>query len=399
MSQWQKNLYVLFLAELLSITGFAVIFPFLSLYVNELGASFGSTEFWAGMVFSAQALTMAFAAPIWGSLADRFGRKVMVQRAQFGGAVMLVLMAQARSAEQLVLLRAIQGVITGTIPAANALIAASAPRQRIGYAMGLMQMGVWLGASIGPLLGGVVADAFGFRTAFYITAVCLFLAGIGVTLFVHEEFEPVNEGRFGRQEMLQGWLGVLRAPHMPEILSMRFLVRAGQSVLMPFLPLFVATLLTSQERVSTVTGLAIGVSSAFGALSSVYLGRLGDRAGYRRLLLVCALAAAAGYVPMALVGQAWQLVALYAVVGSALGGVVPAVTALMTHAAPEGQMGAVYGLDSSVNSGGRMIAPLVGAALIGLIGLRGIFVVVAAIFVVVAFLSTWLPPLHPLRRK
>lgn len=399
MPRWQKNLYVLFVAELVSIMGFAVIYPFLSLYVNELGASFGSTEFWAGLVFSAQALTMAVAAPIWGAVADRFGRKMMVQRAMLGGTVVLGLMGLVRSAEQLVLLRAVQGIITGTIPAANALVAASTPRQRTGYAMGLMQMGIWIGASIGPLLGGIIADTFGFRPAFFLTAACLLVAGVGVTIFVQEEFVPSSTVRLNGREMVYGWLDVLHIQDMPKIFGIRFLVRMGQSVLIPFLPLFVATLLTSQDVISTITGLAIGVTSAAGALTSIYLGRLGDRLGHRRLLLVSALAAALGYVPMALVTQPWQLVVLYAVVGGALGGVIPSLTALMTHAAPEDQMGSVYGLDTSVNSGGNMVAPLLGTAVIALVGLRSMFGLVAVIFVLVAYLASSYQPVHSLQQE
>src|SRR5690554_4335763 len=110
LEMWQQNLYILALAQHLTVAGFSLIFPFLPLYVEELGvATFGSVEFWAGMVFSAQALTMAIVSPIWGALADRVGRKMMVERAMFGGAILLVLMGFARSAEELTLLRALQG--------------------------------------------------------------------------------------------------------------------------------------------------------------------------------------------------------------------------------------------------------------------------------------------------
>ena len=204
MPQWQKNLYVLCLAELLSLTGVTAVIPFISLYVDELGAGFGRTEFWAGLVFSAHSLAMATAAPVWGSLADRFGRKVMVQRALLGGALAFSLMTLARSVEQLVLLRTMQGAVMGFVAATSTLVAASTPRQRIGYAMGLMQTGLWVGASIGPLVGGVIVGAFGFLPAFYLSALCLLLSGIGVTLFVQEEFVTAATGRLSGSKMLQG---------------------------------------------------------------------------------------------------------------------------------------------------------------------------------------------------
>jgi DHA1 family multidrug resistance protein-like MFS transporter len=397
MPQWQRNLYVLFVAELVSVMGFTVIYPFLSLYVDRLGAGFGNTEFWAGLVFSAHALTAAITSPIWGSVSDRFGRKMMVQRAMFGSTVVVILMGFVRSAEQLVLLQALLGTLSGTVPAANALVAATTPRQRTGYAMGLMQMGIWTGASIGPIVGGVVADTLGFHSAFFLTAACLFLAGIGVTIFVHEEFVPNGEAGLDGRGMLRGWLDVLRTPDMPRIYSMRILVRIGQTMLMPFLPLFVVTLLASQDRVSSVTGLAMGAASATSALTSVYLGRLGDRIGHRRLLIVSALGVALGYAPMTLVTQGWQLVVLYAIMGVGLGGVAPAMAALMTHAAPEGRMGAVYGLDNSLTSGGRVFAPLLCAMVISLSGLRSMFVLEAGIFGLLALIALSGRTINPLQ--
>ena len=126
---WHRTLYIVFFAQLMTAVGFSSIFPFLPLYVESLGTHTSlSLELLAGLVFSAQAFTMMLASPIWGALADRYGRKVMVERAAFGGAVLLLMMAYVRSAEQLVALRAIQGFVTGTLAASNALVAASVPR-------------------------------------------------------------------------------------------------------------------------------------------------------------------------------------------------------------------------------------------------------------------------------
>lgn len=392
-ARWQKNLYVLFVTELLSVTGFLMVVPFISLYVEELGASFGSVEFWAGVAFSVLALTRIVAGPVWGALADRFGRKLMVQRAMFGGTLVMGLMAFVQSVEQLVLLRALQGAITGTVVAANTLVAASAPPEHNGYAMGLMQTSVWIGASLGPLLGGVIADLFGFRIGFYLSAGCLFLASLGVTFFVHEEFEPPGGSRLSRREIFDDWLRVLRLPGIREILSMRLLVRSRMTVLMAFLPLFVAGLLASQARVSTVTGLATGVTAACGALSAAYLGRIGDRVGHGRLLLVGALGAAVGYALIGLlVSQEWQLIFLSGVIGVALGAVDPATKALMNQTAPADQMGSVYGVDASITSMGRVVLPLLGSAVVGFAGLRSVFGLLTVMFAVTVLLTTLLRP-------
>ena len=169
---WQRTLYILFFAQLMVAVGFSSIFPFLPLYVEQLGSSTGlSIELLSGLVYSAQAFTMMLASPFWGALADRYGRKLMVERSMFGGAVTLLLMSFAASAEQLVVMRAIQGLITGTIAAANALLASVTPRKHIGYAMGLLQVGFGTGIAVGPLIGGAVADLFGYSVVFYLSLI------------------------------------------------------------------------------------------------------------------------------------------------------------------------------------------------------------------------------------
>ena len=387
MVQWQKNLYVLFAAELLAVAGLMMINPFLTLYIEELDSSFGSTEMWAGLVYSVQAAMMLVTAPIWGAIADRYGRKLMVQRSMLGGAVVMGLMGLVTSVEQLTLLRTLQGAITGVVPASQALIAASAPRERSGYALGVMQMGALVGLSLGPLMGGLLADAFGFRVAFGVTALLMFLGGVAVSLLVEEAFIPERLTRLNGPEMFRDWLSVLRAPHVTEYLSLGFLVQIGRSAIMPFLPLFVAVNLAQQQNAPTLTGIAVGVSGAAGALSAVYLGRLGDRHGQHRLILLAALVAAAGYGMMALSLEMWQLVLFFALAGVAEGGLIPGIATLLNGAAPPGKTSSVYGLHSSFMAAGRMLSPALGALIIGATTLRGVFVLAAVAYGVVAVMG------------
>jgi DHA1 family multidrug resistance protein-like MFS transporter len=138
-ARWKRTLLIVFIAQTIVAVGYSSIFPFLPLYVESLGTSTNlSVEFLAGLVYSAQAFTMMIASPIWGAVADRVGRKLMVERAMFGGALMTFLMAFVQTAEQLIALRAIQGLITGVVAASNALVASETPRERTGFAMGML---------------------------------------------------------------------------------------------------------------------------------------------------------------------------------------------------------------------------------------------------------------------
>ena len=383
---WKRNLYVIWAAELVAIAGFSVAFPFLPYYVQELGVTDpGQVEMWSALLFTGQAITMAIFAPIWGSLADRYGRKLMVVRAMFGGAVLLGAMGFVRNVQQLAILRALQGCVTGTVPAATTLVASSVPRQRSGYALGLLQMAIYSGASVGPLLGGLIADTFGYRAAFWVTATLLFVAGLGVFFLVEERFEPSRQ----KEDSLpggfrQGLALVLGSQALLIMFGTRVVMNFGSRIMGPMLPLFVQSLMPAGERVASVTGLITGARAATGALGAVVLGRVGDRIGHRRVLVACALGAAVLYAPQFLVVTPTQLLILQAAAGVAMGGIMASVSATLAQLAPEGRQGVVYGLDSSANSVARAIAPLAGAAIATGLGIRYIFLCAAGVFALAA---------------
>jgi len=389
---WKRNLYVIWAAELVAIAGFTVVLPFLPYYVQELGVTdLAQAEIWSGLLFTGHAITMAIFAPIWGSLADRYGRKLMVVRAMFGGAVLLCAMGFVRNVQQLAILRALQGCVTGTVPAATTLVASSVPRQRSGYALGLLQMAIYSGASVGPLLGGLVADAFGYRAAFWVTATLLFAAGLGVFFLVEERVEPSRrkedssaEGSGPAEGFRQGLALVLGSQTLLFMFGTRVVMHFGSGIMGPMLPLFVQSLMPDRDRVASVTGLITGAGAATGALGAVALGRIGDRIGHQRVLVACALGAAALYAPQFLVATPTELLILQGAVGVALGGILASVSATLAQLAPEGRQGVVYGLDSSANSVARAIAPMAGAAIAASLGIRFIFLCAAGVFALAA---------------
>lgn len=385
MPDWKRTLYIMFTAQLLSAVGFSMIFPFLPKYVEALGSSYGlDIVFLAGAVFSAQALTMAIASPVWGALADSFGRKLMVQRALFGGAVLLLAMAFATSAEMLVALRALQGFVTGTVAAANALVAASAPRERTGYAMGFLQVGTWSGVALGPLLGGVLADAYGYNVAFYFTSGLLFVGGLLVLFFVKDSPAPLAGKRV---KMVAEWRHVFATPGVNLVFFFRFMTWLSRNILIPYLPLFIALLLVDTSHANTLTGAVIAAASAAGTVAAIVLGRLGDRVGHRVIVLACSSAAALGFIPQIWVTAVWQLLALQALTGAAVGGVMPSLAALLNHYTSPGEEGAVYGLDNSVISASRAVAPMIGALVVYVGGFRALFLVAALLLGITALLA------------
>jgi DHA1 family multidrug resistance protein-like MFS transporter len=394
LESWQRNLYVIWGAELIAIAGFAVMGSFLPYYVQDLGITeLHEVELWSGALFAAQASTMMIFAPIWGSLADRYGRKIMVQRAMFGGAVIMAAMGLAQNVQQLLILRAIQGALTGTVSAATTLVASSAPRERAGYAMGLLQTAVWGGASIGPLLGGVIADTWGYRATFWVTGVLLFLAGLTVWRFVHEEFVPPARDKGNPDGGF--WYGlqiVVRNRSLASLFSVRFVVRAATRLMGPVLPLFVQSLAPTATHIASLTGLVSGVQALASAVGAVTIGRASDRLGYRRVLLFCAAGVAVLYVPQFFVTTPVQLIVLQAGLGLLMSGVLAAISALLANLSPEGHQGAVYGVDASVVSMANAVGPMVGATLAASLGLRSPFLLAAGAFALATAMAWVLVP-------
>jgi DHA1 family multidrug resistance protein-like MFS transporter len=384
---WRRNLAVLTVVQLLSTAGFSLVFPFLALYVREVGiATSGSIEFWAGLVFSAQAVTMMISAPIWGAVADARGRKLMLERATIGGAIIMAAMGFVQNAEQLVVLRALQGMITGVVAATNALVAAGTPREHTGMALGTINMARWVGVAGGPLLGGLLGEAFGFRESFWITGTLLGLAGLGVVFLVQEEFVP--KPRAQRTGFWAGYRTIIRAPGMSGLYTLTMLRSMGATLITPMLALFVLSLNNGREAgTAALTGVAIGAAALTSAISAVYLGRLGDRIGHSRVLLASALAAAVLSLPQMFVTAPWQLILFQALAGVATGGLIPATAALMNLWAPQGSQGATYGLENSVQAAGRTVAPLLAALIASSVGYRGVFAGTALVYVAIALLA------------
>ncbi len=389
MAEWRRNLYVLFVVQVFTVAGFSLVFPFLPLYVAELGvATKGSVAFWSGLVFSAQAVTMMVSSPIWGAVADRYGRKPMLVRATLGGAVMVVLMGFAQSAEQLVLIRIVQGMLTGVVSATSALVAATVPKEKSGESLGLIQTGIWVGVAVGPLIGGLVSVALGYRASFWITGGALALAGVAVIFWVREDFEPLPVQK--RVNFWEGYKKLLRAPDMASLYSVSFLQSLGRSVTMPIMAFFFVELLSSSDGAVVMTGLSMGAKAAVGSVSAIYLGKLSDRIGHEKVLTAGAVIAVLVYLPQAFVANVWQLLFLQALTGVSAGAIMPATSALLNMRTPQGAHGTTFGLGNSVSSGGRIVAPILGAAVYPLIGMRGVFALNTVVYVVLVLVALYI---------
>ncbi|MBV9168522.1 MAG: MFS transporter [Chloroflexi bacterium] len=387
---WQRNLYALTAASFLMFTAFGFVFPFLPLFIGTLGVGdVGQVEVWAGVSSFGQALILSLCSPIWGAYADRHGRRLMVLRAAFGGGVVIGLMGLTTNIWEFLGLRLLQGAFTGVVAAVTALATSFVPRERIGYALGILQMTTFAGNAVGPLLGGLVADRFGFRAGFGVTAILFLSAGVLTLAFVKENFVPPQDARASAG--LRGMLRDIRARGADrQLLAMMlvlFSAQFGVNVVQPMLPLFVQYLDPTQTA-ATATGAIFTVAGVVASISAVVWGRVGDKFGYRRLLIGMALGAALVYIPQALVTSVLQLIILRGVLGIFDGGLLPSANAFIASSTSRkgdsSSHGTTYGLVNLANGMGFALGPLSGGLIAASLGLRSVFFVTAAILLVIA---------------
>jgi DHA1 family multidrug resistance protein-like MFS transporter len=387
MPRWKANVLVLCAAQLLTQMGFSAYLPSMSFFVQDLlGGGYAETTRWVALLNSVDSFAMMAVAPLWGALADRFGRKLMVGRATLAGSLFILPMAFVTDPSQLLVLRAAQGIFCGTVSAAMTLVATETPEEHLGFALGLMQMAQFVGRAIGPTAGGLVADAMGWRAVYPLCSGLMGLAFLGIVLFVREHFvrPPKRETPPERRGLAMGGLHDLLTGNMAALLFVLWALSMAMNVVSPVLPLYVKALRPDASHIATLAGATMSVTALTSSLAALTIGRLGDRRGQKPVLIACVLGAVVIYIPQALVSTPVQLLALRAIEGVFVGGMTPASNALLAKSTPASRRGAAFGLSASMGSAGRAMGPLAGAAAANTWGMPSAFWVTAVVYAVTA---------------
>ncbi len=362
--------------------------PFLPLYVEQLGITDPQAlNLWSGLVFSITFLFSAIASPFWGGLADRKGRKIMLLRSALGMAIVMMLMGMATSIWQFLALRALLGLLGGFVPNANALIATQVPRGKTGWALGWLSTGAVSGALIGPLIGGLLADSFGLRPVFFITAGVLFTCFMMTLFCVRESFIPVQ-----KKDMLHARqvLSSLKNPRLVLALFVTTLIiQVATGSIAPILTLYVRELAGHVSNLAFISGMIASVPGVAALMSAPRLGKLGDRIGPERILITMLMLSVLLLIPMAFVQNAWQLGILRFLLGAADGALLPAVQSLLIYNASNQVAGRVFSYNQSFRDIGNVTGPLMGATVSAHFGFRAVFIVTACI-VLFNVLYTWI---------
>jgi DHA1 family multidrug resistance protein-like MFS transporter len=384
---WRRNLAALWLAEFTAILGFSFAFPFLPLFLHrELGIPNGpELSFWAGISAGATGLALALTSPIWGRLADRYGRKPMLVRAMIGGGVSVGLMGLSQSALQLTVLRGVQGASSGTVAAATALVATGTPPVQLAWALGILNSAISLGNAVGPAAGGFAANVVGLRAIFLGGGVLLLLATVPVLIVVRED--PRRGGRAATPPTLQvlraarrGTIGALAVLMVGQGLLQTSYGAAQQLVVLRFLQLVPAG---DAQSLTGITFAAAGIATALAALT---YSRLLRRTNYRWIITGAAALMGLMLSATALAGTPTLVIVAFVAASFVSGSVIPALGAMVGLETPSIIQATVFGVSSSAISLGFGFGPLVGGIVASAAGVRAGLLVSAALAICLAVL-------------
>jgi MFS transporter, DHA1 family, multidrug resistance protein len=369
---WRRNLAAIWTAQMLAIVGFNTRAPFYVFFLrDDLGVhSTRALTLWSGALNSAGALTMMITAPIWGVLADRYGRKPMVVRAMSCGFVLAVLSSFAQQPWHVLVLRLLEGATIGTVSASVAFVASSVPKERLGFSLGLIQMAVFSGASIGPFVGGYLSDALGYRHTLWVSGSLLGLGALVALFFVHEDFKPQAATAAKRPSFLATTSGHLHNKLLLVLIAVPMLEQTANQSVAPIVPLFVQHLISAGQNPASITGLMLGLGGVAGAISAIFFGRLSDKVNPKYVLLACLFIGGFSYIPQGLAPTIIVLIGFRLIFGLTTGGVGPTTNALIAEITPPEERGSVFGLLSASTSAGGLIGPLGASALAAATSLR-----------------------------
>ncbi|MBB4274383.1 MFS transporter [Rhizobium mongolense] len=368
---WKRNLAISLTGSFTTIVAMTLLLPFLPLYVAELGVSeHAAIVQWSGIAYSATFFAAALVAPLWGRLGDIYGRKLMLVRASLGMTIAISLMGMAENVWQLVALRLFVGLAGGYASGSMVLVATQTPKDRSAWALGVLSSGIMGGNLVGPLIGGALPPIIGIRGTFLAAGGVIFLAFLATTFLIKEEKSPA---RRQAAKASGGWRAIPdKRPVVAMLATGLFLMLANMSI-EPIITVYVAQLVEDQGRVTMTAGIVMSATALGSILSASRLGKLADRIGHWPVIAGALAVAALLLIPQAFVTNSWQLIALRFLMGIALGGLLPCITAVIRHSVPDSAAGSILGYSISTQYVGQVAGPVLGGFVGGHIGMRAVF--------------------------
>jgi MFS transporter, DHA1 family, multidrug resistance protein len=389
---WHRNLIVLWFCTFVAGMAFSEIMPFLSLFVSQLGDfTKAQITFYSGLAFAADYAISAISAPLWGIIADKKGRKIMLLRASLGMAVAMGLMGFVTNVWQLVALRALQGVFAGFISNAQALVASQTPRKYSGRALSTLITGAVSGQLFGPVIGCLLAQLFSIRNTFFITAGLLMVAFLLSLFFVQEHFKPVAHHREPGDS--RNPLAAFQNPRLIIVmLCSTAIVQFGNASIAPIISLYVRELMHYRGPITVVAGIIAALPGISNIFSAPRLGRYGDQHGSGKVLLFGYIFAVIMYFPQGIVTSVVALGILRFSIGISDGALYPEIQTVLTKNTPVHLTSTIFSYNQSFQAIGNMFGALLGGLVAGWFNYNAVFIMTALLLLINLGLILWLVP-------
>lgn len=377
---WRKNLFFIWLCQILSIAGFASAVPFIPIFIRDRWGITSEQELglWMSAFYFFGMFSFCVSTPIWGWLSDRYGRKLMLLRACYIDALLFPCFILAPNPVWLIVIRFIVSMFTGTVSAAQTLIVSTTPREHHGFALGTLSSAIWSGNLVGLAVGGVIIHYFGFTAAFLICGGMYLLAGILAHLFVRDNF--VRPTAAQRQKMPKLFSGLTFATALVFLLIV--LTALARKLDEPYVAIMIEKI-HGPDKTAFYTGW-ISAAAAFGGIfSGMFIGRLCDRYTPEKITLSVILTAAGTMFLQAFSGSlaafgGWRFVHYLAA-----GGLEPAFLAILARIVPPQRQGAIFGLASGIRMTGILIGALLSGGVVYFAGVRNVYTAAGIAFLAI----------------
>jgi len=377
---WKRNLIVCWFGMFVTGIGMSQIAPVLPLYIQHLGVQdAASITQLSGIAFGITFIISAIFSPIWGHAADKFGRKPMLLRASFGMAIVIGCMGFASNVYVLIGLRLLQGAITGYGTACTTLIAIQTDKEHAGFALGTLSTSNIAGSLLGPLIGGYIGEKFGLQNVFFITGALMMVAFITTALFVKESFSREDKKTLSMREV---WNIVPEKSLTITMFVTFFVLTVALYSVEPIITVYVTQLSSNTSHVALVAGMAFSASGLANIIAAPRLGRLSDKIGAHKVILVALIVAGLVFIPQAFVKNPWQLVGLRFLLGLATAGLIPSVNILVKKITPSSLTGRVFGFNMSAGYLGVFGGSVLGGQIAAYLGIRYVFFVTSALLLI-----------------
>jgi MFS transporter, DHA1 family, multidrug resistance protein len=363
-----------------------MVLPFLSLYIETFGNfSEKYVQQWSGWTFGITFVTAFLFSPIWGRIGDRYGRKKILIFSAFGMAFSIFMMGFVESVWQLFILRLFMGVFSGFISMSQAFISTQTPKDIAGRVLGTLQTGGITGSLVGPLLGGVLADSFGYSATFQGTSVAIFISAILVMLTTEYKMSDGKKGTKSSYTSKEVFSHIVKNPLLLSVLLISTLIQIAHFSIQPILSLYVNEI-HGHENLALYSGIAFSAAGLGNLMMARQWGKIADKIGYVKILITLLFMAAIVYLPGGFVTSIWQLVIIRFLLGIAIGGIVPVRVAYIRQEAPISMQGEVLGYNTSLRFLGNVIGPVMGGMVAGYFGFSAVFIITSLLLLISGFL-------------